>query len=182
MTQTPEGEKPKEENASTNKENKESKDKEKDDSEIKLNRTRRALERIRGRRLEKPPATKRLSQPNILNNPKFALLIQQMGGKLPGMPPLPKKESKEEKEEKEEKIEVVKDNPDDIIMNKPVTGKNNYKKKPSKTVFVDGVEVVEEVSDEDEKNEEKSKKENEEMSSTRKNAYNCSSVSCYIVF
>jgi hypothetical protein len=161
MTQTPEGEKPKEENASTNKESKESKenkDKEKDDSEIKLNRTRRALERIRGRRLEKPPATKRLSQPNILNNPKFALLIQQMGGKLPGMPPLPKKESKEEKEVK---IEVVKDNPDDIIMNKPVTSKNNYKKKPSKTVFVDGVEVVEEVSDEDEKNEEKSKKENE---------------------
>ena len=168
MTQTPEGEKPKEENASTNKENKENKNKEKDDSEIKLNRTRRALERIRGRRLEKPPATKRLSQPNILNNPKFALLIQQMGGKLPGMPPLPKKESKEEKEGKEgkegkeEKIEVVKDNPDDIIMNKPVTSKNNYKKKPSKTVFVDGVEVVEEVSDEDEKNEEKSKKENEE--------------------
>ena len=51
LSQTPEGEKPKEENTPTNNENKEKK--EKDDSEIKLNRTRRALERIRGRRFGK---------------------------------------------------------------------------------------------------------------------------------
>jgi hypothetical protein len=153
MPQTPEGEKPKEENAPTNKDNKE-----KDDSEIKLNRTRRALERIRGRRIENPPATKRFSQPTILNNPKYAQLIQQMGGKLPGMPPIQKKESKEE----EVKIEVVKENPNDIIMSKPMTSKNNIKKKPTRIVFIDGVEVVEEVSDEDENSEETNKKENEE--------------------
>ena len=150
-SQTPEGEKPKEENAPTNKVSKE-----KDDSEVKLNRIKRALERRK--RLENPPATKRLSQPNILHNPKFAQLIQQMGGKLPGMPPIQKKESKEE----EVKIEVVKENPNEIIMNKPMRSKSSTKKKPTKIVFIDGVEVVQEVSDEDEKSEDDNKKENKE--------------------
>ena len=150
-SQTPEGEKPKEENAPTNKVSKE-----KDDSEVKLNRIKRALERRK--RLENPPATKRLSQPNILHNPKFAQLIQQMGGKLPGMPPIQNKESKEE----EVKIEVVKENPNEIIMNKPMRSKSSTKKKPTKIVFIDGVEVVQEVSDEDEKSEDDNKKENKE--------------------
>ena len=116
-----------------------------------------------------PPAAKRGSQANILNNPKFAMLAAKMmggmGGRMPGAP-MPKKESKEDV-----KIEVEKENQDDIIMSKPTVNKNAGKKKPKKILFVE--EVVHELSDEEGDSEENNKsKENDNSNSESSNESN----------
>ena len=123
--------------------------------ELKKEKTKKALQKLHSKNYEnkQPVAGKRISQPNILNNPKFAMLAKMMGGRVPGAPQ-PKKENKNE----EIKIEVEKENQDDIIMSKPTVNKNAAKKKPKKINFID--DIVEEVSDE-EVNEENESKSNE---------------------
>ena len=125
---------------------------------MKKKRTKKALEKLRSKNFEPkaPTATKRVSQANILNNPKFAMLARMMGGKMPGAP-MPKKQN--ENKEEEVKIEVEKENQDEIIMNKPTINKNVVKKKPKKIVFAE--EVVNEVSDEEDSEENKDNKEEE---------------------
>ena len=132
-----------------------------EETEARKERTQKALQKIRSKNYEPksqaPSAAKRVSQPNIFNNPKFAMLAQMMGNKIIGGP-MPKKEKPEEVI-----IETQKEKPDEIIMNKPTINKNINKKKPKKIKFVE--EIVEEVAKEEEEVEEDKKeivKENEE--------------------
>ena len=119
-----------------------------EEGDIRKKRTKKALQKIHSNtstfepKVQAPAGTKRVSQANILNNPKFAMLARMMGGRGPGAP-MPKKENKSE----EVKIETEKENQDEIIMSKPTLNKNITKKKPKKILFSE--EVVQEVSDEE---------------------------------
>ena len=115
------------------------------DDEIKEQRFQKALSRIK-KNQRNPGKNKRFSQPNILNNPKYAEFIKEMGDKYPGAP-MQKKESIEEVKAEDEK-EIK----DDIIMSKPVINKNNAKKKPKKIDF--DKDAVNEKNDKNEDKEE----------------------------
>ena len=95
----------------------------------------------------KPITGKKMSVPTLFNNPNFALMQKMMGNRIMGAP-MAKKENKTVIERSDD------EDPNKIIMNKPMYAKNTKKKKPKRKIMMGEEFVIKEKNEEEEEEEE----------------------------
>ena len=89
--------------------------------------------------LQENPPIKKIYNPNILNNPKFSNVVRVMSDKITSAPATKSVNTNT----KPLNIIVEKENPNNLIMNKPTVSKNTIKKKPKKIDFLERIKKFE---------------------------------------
>ena len=89
--------------------------------------------------LQENPPIKKIYNPNILNNPKFSNVVRVMSDKITSAPATKSVNTNT----KPLNIIVEKENPNNLIMNKPTVNKNTIKKKPKKIDFLERIKKFE---------------------------------------
>ena len=107
----------------------------------------------------KPLPGKKMSVPTLFNNPNFALMQKMMGNRIMGAP-MAKKEDKPAIERSDE------EDPNELIMNKPMYAKNTRKRKPTRKVMMGEEFVIKEKNEEEEEEEEDDNKHEEQKVET----------------
>ena len=89
--------------------------------------------------LQENPPIKKIYNPNILNNPKFSNVVRVMSDKITSAPTTKSVNTNT----KPLNIIVEKENPNNLLMNKPTVSKNTIKKKPKKIDFLERIKKFE---------------------------------------
>ena len=89
--------------------------------------------------LQENPPIKKIYNPNILNNPKFSNVVRVMSDKITSAPATKSVNTNT----KPLNIIVEKENPNNLLMNKPTVSKNTIKKKPKKIDFLERIKKFE---------------------------------------